>query len=397
MKALIFTSLYPNNVWPQQGVFIKERMTHYARLKNCEAKVVAPVPYYPPIKIGSRWKYSQVAHHEMRDGLDVYHPRYFMTPTIGMSLYGVAMFFSVWPLVKRIQRSFDFDVIDAHFLYPDAFAAILLGKVLRKPVVVSARGTDLNLYPTMPIIKGLLRFTLSRAQCAIAVCAALGDVMSKLGVTREKIFVIPNGVDTDKFRPIPRSDARSMLHLPATAKIVLSVGSLTPRKGVHLVIKAIQAIRQHSNVDLHYVVVGAGSYRRELEEMAASLGVGDRVHFQGEVPHHQLHAWYSAADISCLASSREGWPNVVLESMACGTPVVATDVWGIPEIIRSDNVGLLMKRDEQAIAQTLLKGLNAEWNASSIRAYACRYTWDQAAQSVLETFRTAVDKFHSRA
>ena len=184
--------------------------------------------------------------------------------------------------------------------------------------------------------------------------------------------------------------ARATLKLPATGKIVLSVGSLIPRKGVHLVIKAMKAIRDSSGLDLYYVIVGEGSYRRELELLASSVGLADRVHFCGEVAHHQLHVWYSAADIFCLASSREGWPNVILESMACGTPVVATNVWGIPEIIQSDRVGLLTERNEHQIAQTLLKGLNAEWEASTIREYACRYTWDRAARSVLDVFKIAV-------
>ena len=391
MKALIFTSLYPNNVSPQLGIFIKERMTHFARLKNCQAKVVAPVPYYPPIKLGSRWKFSQVARYEVRDGLDVYHPRYFMTPKIGMSLYGVAMFLSVLPTVRRIQRSFDFDVIDSHFVYPDGFAAVLLGKVLRKPVVVSARGTDMNLYPNMPLIRSMLRFTLTRAHRAIAVCEALGAAISQLGIGKDKIVVIPNGVDTEKFKPIPKQEARAKLNLPAAAKVVLSVGGLIPRKGVDLVIKAVKTIRDSSGLDLHYVIVGEGSYRRELELLTSSLGLADCVHFCGEVAHYQLHVWYSAADIFCLASSREGWPNVILESMACGTPVVATNVWGNPEIIQSDQVGLLTERNEHLIARTLLKGLNTEWEAATIREYACQHTWDRAAQSVLDVFRIAVE------
>lgn len=394
MKALVFTSLYPNNMWPQQGVFIKERMTHFARLKDCEVKVVAPVPYYPPVKLGTRWKFSQVATHEVRDGLDVYHPRYFMTPNIGMTLYGISMFLAVLPLVRRIREDFDFDVIDAHFLYPDGFAAVLLGKVLNRPVVVSARGTDLNLYPSMPLIKPLLRFTLRHADQAIAVCQALGDVMLQCGIDTKKITVIPNGVDTEKFRRMPQHEARALVGLPVEARIVLSVGSLIPRKGVHLVIKALKKVRDLSGLDLHYVVIGEGSFRVELEQLAQSLGLADRVHFQGEVPHHQLHAWYSAADVFCLASNREGWPNVILESMACGTPVVATAVWGTPEIIRSDHVGRLTQRNEEAIFETLLRCLETQWDSSAIHEYACRYTWDRAAETVLQVFRAAIGQNH---
>jgi len=169
MKVLVFTTLYPNNVWPNQGVFIKERMTQFARLDGCEVKVVAPVPYFPPIKANWRWRFSQVAPSEVRDGIEVYHPRYYMTPKWGMTLYGILMFLSVVLAVRKLRRDFDFDLIDAHFVYPDGFAAVLLGKCFNKPVVVTARGSDVNLYSAFPIIHRLLRYTLNEAKSVIAV------------------------------------------------------------------------------------------------------------------------------------------------------------------------------------------------------------------------------------
>src|SRR5262245_4414123 len=141
MKVLTFTSLYPNNIWPTHGVFIKERMTYFSALKECEVKVVAPVPYFPALRINHRWRFSQVCRQEIRDELEVFHPRYLITPKIGMSLYGWLMFFSVLSTVKKVQRNFAFDLIDAHYVYPDGFAAVLLGRLLRKPIVVSARGS----------------------------------------------------------------------------------------------------------------------------------------------------------------------------------------------------------------------------------------------------------------
>src|SRR5262245_51955592 len=135
MKVLVFTTLYPNNIWPNHGVFIKERMTKFANLDGSEVKIIAPVPYFPNLNVNWRWAFSQVAHRELRDGIEVYHPRYFITPKVGMTLYGWMMFLSVFPLVKTVQNDFDFDVIDAHFVYPDGFAAIQLGRYFNKPVV----------------------------------------------------------------------------------------------------------------------------------------------------------------------------------------------------------------------------------------------------------------------
>src|SRR6516164_1671699 len=163
MKILVFTSLYPNQVWPNHGIFIKERMARFAKRDGCEIKVVAPVPYFPAININWRWKFSQVARREMRDGIEVYHPRYFLTPKVGMALYGWLMFFSVLPVVQKLRKDFKFDLIDAHYVYPDGFAAVQLGRLFKRPVVVSARGSDVNLYRTFPLIRKLLQYVLRNA------------------------------------------------------------------------------------------------------------------------------------------------------------------------------------------------------------------------------------------
>lgn len=132
MKVLTFTSLYPNNIWPNHGVFIQERMTNFAKLNACKIKVVAPIPYFPSIKLGRRLKYSQVVGREVRKGVEVFHPRYFMIPKVGMSFYGLKMFLSVLPAIRNIQKDFKFDIIDAHYLYPDGFAAVFTRAIFQK-------------------------------------------------------------------------------------------------------------------------------------------------------------------------------------------------------------------------------------------------------------------------
>lgn len=393
MKILVFTSLYPNNVWPHHGVFIKERMTRVAQLDDCQVQVVAPVPFFPPFKFTSRWHFSQVLRHEVIEGLDVYHPRYFMTPKAGMSSYGVSMYLSVLPVIKKIQRRFDFDLIDAHYVYPDGLAAVLLGSLLKKPVVVSARGSDINQFAHLHLIRGLLRYTLGKADRLIAVCTALKNAMVQLGVPEDKIAVIPNGVDINKFFPLPKEDARRRLNLSNTKKIILSVGGLIPRKGFDVLIKAFYILMKEQPArNMYLILAGEGPARKELEQLVSSCGLNGSVYFAGDVAHEDLHLWYSAADLFCLASSREGWPNVILESLACGTPVVATDVWGIPEIIRSDNIGLLTKRNAQDIAATLCLAFGKQWQPDEIVRYARSQTWDIAALSVLHVFREVLEK-----
>jgi teichuronic acid biosynthesis glycosyltransferase TuaC len=391
MKVLTFTSLYPNNIWPNHGVFIKERMARFAALEDCSLKVVAPVPYFPRVKMNWRWRYSQVLTQEIRDGIEVYHPRYYITPKVGMTLYGLMMFLSVLATVKKIRVNFDFDLIDAHYVFPDGFAAVLLGWYFRKPVVISARGSDINQYANFPLVRQLLRYTLGRAQSVIAVCQALKDAMIELGIAAGKIIVIPNGVDHEKFFAVPQAAARTNLGLPADTRIILSVGGLVPRKGFDVLIKALSRLAgKNPTGDFYLAIVGDGPLRAELEQLAASLGLGENVRLVGSVPHEQLNSWYSAADLFCLVSDREGWPNVLLESLACGTPVVATNIWGVPEIIRSDSVGLLTERTEQAVAATLARAFETRWVADDVTAYAKQHSWARAVQSVHGVFKSAL-------
>jgi glycosyltransferase involved in cell wall biosynthesis len=389
MKILVFTSLFPNNVWPNAGVFIKERMSHVAKVDGCHIKVMAPVPYYPPIKIGWRWGYSQVVHREQIDGLEVFHPRYFMIPKIGMAAYGWMMFLSVLPAVKRIQRKFDFDLIDAHWVYPDGFAAVLLGSVLRKRVVISARGSDINEFAQMPIIRQLLRFTLRKADKVVAVCEALKEVIVSLGISPDKVVVIPNGVDIDKFRQISKREARQRLGLPLSQKVILSIGSLIPRKGFDLLIKALQLLRdEFSENNTCLVILGDGRAQSDLSELVKSLRLHKHVRLEGSRPHKELASWYSAADLFCLVSEREGWPNVIMESLACGTPVVATNVWGIPEILCSDGLGMLTVRDERKIAAAIAGALRRDWPIEPMIQFAKAHTWQKTALSIVGLFQT---------
>ena len=391
MKVLVFTNLYPNNMMPHHGVFVKERMTKFAELNGNEVRVVAPVPYFPPIKKNWRWKYSQIVRKETIEGVEVYHPRFFMIPKMGMPFYGLMMFLSVLPAVLRIRKKFDFDLIDAHYVYPDGFAAVMLGVFFKKPVVVSARGSDVNLFMRFPLIKRLLRLTLNQAHAAIGVCQALKDAMHSLNVPARKIAVIPNGVDKGKFYPMPKKAARN-LHQISNSKMMLSVGELIPRKGFHILIDAMaKLVHERGEDDLQLIIAGEGAYRPDLEEQIRDRGLTGHVRLIGSVQHGELRKWYCSADLFCLASDREGWPNVVLESLACGTPVVATNIWGVPEIITSDEFGLLTERTALAFADNIARALRKTWHHPQIVRYAEEHTWDKVALEVSRVFESVLN------
>jgi glycosyltransferase involved in cell wall biosynthesis len=216
--------------------------------------------------------------------------------------------------------------------------------------------------------------------------------MLRLKVAEEKILVIPNGVDVAKFYPVPKEEARKKLGVPHK-RVLLSVGHLVPEKGFDLILQALKLLVEEWHEEhLYLVVIGDGRLRKELEQMVAGLNLEAQVSFVGNVPHQELHLWYSAADLFCLASSREGWPNVLLESLACGTPVVATDVGGIPEIIRSEQIGLLTQRSAREIAAGIARGLNRPWQSDAIIEYAREHTWERVALSVLQAFTSALQE-----
>ncbi len=379
MRILTFTSLFPNASQPTHGIFIYQRMAHLAGRAGNDVIVVAPVPYFPSWLRWGRWKrFGRVPTREQIGELTVYHPRYFLLPGISMPFHGWLMFLGSLRLVRRLHEQSPFDCVDAHYVYPDGFAGMLLAESLKVPYVVSARGTDISLFPSFRMIRPMIRRTLRGAAGMIAVSAALKEAMVKLGAPREKICVIGNGVDAERFHPMDRGEARRALGLPESGPIILSVGGLAPHKGFHLFVQAVAAmVPQHPQ--LRAYVVGEGASRAELEAQARQAKLQGRFFLVGNRPNEELRLWFNAADLSCLLSSREGWPNVLLESLACGTPVVATRVGGIPEVLTSADLGILVEQDVSAIAAAVVMGLRRPWDRGAMVRYARARTWDVVA------------------
>lgn len=389
MRVLVFTSLFPNREKPLQGIFVFQRMVHFAERSGNQVQVVAPVPYFPRwIHVTSWASEGKIPHAEEIGPLTVYHPRYPFLPKISMPLHGVLMFLGCFLTVHRVHKQTPFDCIDAHFVYPDGFAAILFGKLLNLPVIVSARGTDINLYPTFRLIRPLIRWTLKHADGLIAVSKTLQEAMVSLGAQPERTCVIGNGIDGKRFYPVDSSKAKRQLGLLDSDSVIVSVGALIPRKGFHLLIQAFaQIVPRFGNLRLY--ILGEGEYRSALEALISDHELKERVILVGSVPNQKLRLWFSAAAVSCLASSREGWANVLQESMACGTPVVATRVWGSPEVVVSSELGILVEPEASAIGAALEVALTKRWNRALIAEHAAQRTWKVVAVEV-EDFLSSV-------
>jgi teichuronic acid biosynthesis glycosyltransferase TuaC len=384
IRIVTFTTLFPNTAQPTHGVFVENRLRHLVAGGGVESRVVAPVPWFPralgPL-FPSYAKFGAVPGIEQRHGTPILHPRYPVLPTVGMELAPALLFARCLPALRRLQReSGDFDLIDAHYFYPDGVAAVLLGKALSKPVVITARGTDINLIPSYRLPRRMIRYAAREAAGLVTVSQALRDKLVELGVPSARVRVLRNGVDLAMFHPCDRFAARARLGTPGP--ILLSVGNLIELKGHDLVIRALTALPQHI-----LLIVGEGPDRAALERLALSLDLADRVRFLGRVAHHSLAEVYSAADALVLASRREGWPNVLLEAMACGTPVVASDVSSMCEIVAAPEAGVLMsERSANGVAAAVRSLIERPPERAATRRYAERFSWDETTQGQIALF-----------
>lgn len=388
IRTLLFSSLYPSAARPIHGIFVETRLRELLKTGAVETRVVAPVPWFPSThpRWGEHARMARTPAREQRNGIDVIHPRYPLLPKVGMTSAPLLMALAcLGPIRRLMAEGYDFDVLDAHYYYPDGVAAALLAHWLKKPLTITARGTDLNLIPQHMLPRRMIQWAAGRAQASIGVCAALVDVLRGWGIDESRLHVMRNGVDLQRFRPTPPEAARQQLSLRG-GPLLLSVGHLVERKGHDLAVGAMPAVlAQHPQARL--LVIGEGEERARLEAQIAALGIGAHVTLTGALPNDQLATWYSAADALILASSREGWANVLLESMACGTPVVATRIWGTPEVVANESVGLLVdRRDSPSIAAALLLLLTAPIDRTQVRRYAEGFSWAQTSQQQVALF-----------
>jgi glycosyltransferase involved in cell wall biosynthesis len=393
MNILVFTSLWPNAEQPSFALFVKHRVAAMSRLERVNVRVVAPVPYFPekirlPI-LDRFWpghwrKMARIPRRELVAGIETFHPRHLVTPKIGMTFYGRWMADGVESLARRLCDEQPVDVIDAHYVYPDGYAATLIGERLKIPVVITARGTDVNLFSRMPLIRPLVRKALMRADGVIAVSDALKRRMVELGVESEKIATIRNGVDRAVFYPRDRMEARRKLGLDPKSRVIVTASALVPLKGIDRLVDAMALLR---DVSAKLYVIGEGTERAALETRIARHGLADRVLLVGSRPQSELAEWHSAADLFCLASHREGCPNVVIEAMACGLPVVAADVGGVGELVSKPDYGRVVSAPTaENFAAEIEAALGGKWDRDEIAKSGCARSWSEVAEEVMSHY-----------
>jgi teichuronic acid biosynthesis glycosyltransferase TuaC len=388
---VVFSSLFPSSTQPGAGLFVRERMFRVgARLP---LSVVAPTPWFPLQSWVARWRPGfrpGAPRHERQTRFDVQFPRFFSVPGIFKWLDGAFMAHAAWPVVKALRAAGKLDVLDAHFAYPDGYAAVRLGERLGVPVTITLRGTEMR-HAQDARLRPRLVEALRKATRVFSVSESLRQLALELGVPPDKVRVVGNGVDLSRFRPMAQAQARLALNLPATAKVLVSVGGLCERKGFHRVIEILPQLRAAGH-DVHLLVAGGpspeGDWTQRLHAQVQQLGLADRVHFLGPVPADELHKVLSAADVFVLATRNEGWANVFLEAMACGLPVVTTRVGGNAEVVCQPSLGIVVPfGDADALCGALAQALSQPWDRADILAYAQANTWDRRVDVLEAEFR----------
>ncbi len=385
MNVLSFSYCFPSSAAPTWGVFVLQRLAALA--KQVDLEVASPVPVFP---LWNRLRGGLPAPVEEHGGLTVHYPRWFYVPGFFKGFDGRLYARGVARWLDDYCRGRRPDLLDAHFVWPDGVAVGLLARPRGLPYVVTLRGW---LYPCLerPSLRRQATEALLGAAAVIAVSGHLADAAADLGVSRGHLHVIPNGVDLERFMPVDRGEARRQLGLDRGGRLLVAIGHLKAVKGHDDLIRAMAALPD----DVRLVIVGGdpdrGAYRRRLVELIGQLSLADRVVLAGRQPYDRVPLYLSAADVSVLPSRREGCPNVVLESLACGTPVVATRVGAVPDLLTPGENGVIVPpQDADALAEGLRGGLDATWSRDAVRETVHDRSWEAVAGRVLEVFRGCV-------
>jgi len=389
MKVLVLSHMYPYALEPTFGLFVHDQVKELSR--RCDVVTVSPTPLSPRVlrRLQPRWaRYASKPRQTRLESIQVHYPRYLNIP--GERGFPLSAFFCWWAtrgLLLQIRNTFDFDLIHAHGICPDGFAAAQTGRQLGTPVVCTIHGADINLYPQRTRLTCLVtKRALGTVDTVITVSAALKERALALETPQRKIRVIPNGVDLRVFALMDRGQARAELGLDGDKVIFVYASRLVEAKGLSYLLMALKRVLDH-NIDGLLVLVGEGPYRLQLERQVAQLDLHNHVVFAGFRPHAEIAKWMSACDLVVHPSLTEGSPLPIYEALACGRPAVASRVGGIPELITCDDYGLLVPpADAEALAEALLSAIQRDWDPGRLRSHAERYTWGHVADQLINLY-----------
>jgi glycosyltransferase involved in cell wall biosynthesis len=377
-KGIVLSTLFPNPQEPMRAPFIWQETQSLH--KRYDLRVIAPVPYVPPfLKSRPRYAFHAVPQEETRAGLVVHHPRYLVTPGMLRSAYGHLMYWGILPLFKRLCREARPDFLVAHFAFPDGYAAALLARREKIPLLIKARGSDLHLFTRSRLRRHMTLSALRQADRAVVVSEAMSEHLASLGFPADRIVIMPNGVDRERFHPRDRDACRRALGLEPGAYTFVFVGQLRPIKGLSTLIDAFAGLGETARARARLLIVGDGELREVLARTVRTRGLESCVRLVGPLPHEDVPQWIGACDCLVLPSLTEGYPNVLVEALASGRPVIASRVGGIPEIVTDGRNGLLVPPGEAAPLRLAMERMLGGFSLPAKEAAKTPRSWDDVA------------------
>ncbi|MCU0684594.1 MAG: glycosyltransferase family 4 protein [Polyangiaceae bacterium] len=386
MRILAITPIWPTRLQPVRAPYNVQQFKRLAR--RAELRVLDAVPYMPLaglLRLPSRSTVTAgLPATDLIEGVPTWYVRQLYVPKVGVGVAVPLTLASLTPYLEHVRWA---DVLLGTWAHPHGCAAVLLGRLFKKPVVVKVHGSDLNVQANLGPARAMMRGLLPRADAMVSVSRALAEVLFSLGVPRDRVVLVPNGVDEALFYPRDKGASREKLGLPREGKLIVFVGRIEPQKGTPELLEAFGRVRP-KHPDARLALIGEGASRPDVDRAKAQLG--DALVAPGERPFAEVPLWMGAADLVALPSWMEGTPNVLLEALASGRPCVGSDVGGIPDVLADPRSGLVHRaRDAASLADALDRALAREWPAEEARACG-PVSWDESADRLYEVLEGAL-------
>lgn len=373
LRVLSLSTLFPRPDKPGFGRFVARQFDALVERGDVDLTVVSPIAQ--PLRGGAPTIDRTRAY-------PVHYVPFASVPLLGARWNPALIARAVLPLIRRLHAEAPFDLIDAQFFYPDGPAAARIAATLDLPLTIKARGSDIHYWGERPFARHQMLSAAWQSKGQLVVSGALRNDMAALGMSADKIAVHYTGLDHGLFHPRERSAARAGLNLPADAPLLASAGNLIPLKGHALAIEALAEIPT-----ARLAIAGTGPEADRLKALAARIGLAERVHLLGALGPEDIAQLLAAADAMVLPSENEGLANVWIEALACGTPLVITDVGGAREVVTSPSAGRLVARNPAAIAAGVHEVLAAAYPQAEVAAHAARFCWEANAAQLAEHYR----------
>jgi teichuronic acid biosynthesis glycosyltransferase TuaC len=382
VRIAVATHFFPTSTQPHRGLPIYQLTRALSSIVDVQVFCVDPL--YPSYKLLQQRTFLNPAGDASYTvpGVKVKYLHYHALPFLSRGFNG----YNCARVLTSPMRDFRPDIIIGYFIYPSGFAALTVAETLKVPVIVGALGSDLR--GISNFTRMLSRRTMRKASFVVTVSDDLREIAIKHGISPDRTVTIHNGCDFDIFHPADRGAARAELHVEPAAELIVFTGRLVPGKGLRELLQAV-AILAPSHPRLRLVCIGEGVMDQELRQRASQPDLRGYVKFLGNLNADQIARWLAASNVFCLPSYSEGCPNVIIEALACGRPVVATNVGGIPELMDSRCGILVPPRDAKALADALAKTLEYPWNQDQISS-SFRRTWQDMARETYDLCRSLV-------